>query len=262
MKHKTGRLSPITKGQIWFLIAIGASIILFMQIVAPPLRKYANRAVYSRIRTVPSTEVEVLKEKKNTQTYTVERVIDGDTLKLSNGEREAELRRAEAEATYKQKANVFTLERVIDGNTIKLTNGETVRLIGIETSESMTNEKASNFLKGLFRKGDEVILEFDDKKRDKDGRLLAYVLVHKKCIEAKLYRRNCPENYHFKWTEHRGLAVNPIHKKVFLNATIIKSGYAQPMTIPPNVKYAGLFEKLYQEARKQGRGLWKKKIKN
>jgi len=29
------------------------------------------------------------------------------------------------------------------------------------------------------------------------------------------------------------------------------------MTIPPNVKYAELFEELYQEAREQGRGLWK-----
>lgn len=42
-----------------------------------------------------------------------------------------------------------------------------------------------------------------------------------------------------------------------LNGEIIRSGYASPMTIPPNVKHADLFQKLYQEARENKRGLWK-----
>jgi len=42
----------------------------------------------------------------------------------------------------------------------------------------------------------------------------------------------------------------------FINATIIKSGYATPMIVPPNVAYADLFKELYLEARKQKRGLW------
>ena len=55
--------------------------------------------------------------------------------------------------------------------------------------------------------------------------------------------------------------IDPVYKNnswhVFLNATIIKAGYATPMTIPPSVKYADLFKELYEEAREQKRGLWK-----
>ena len=43
---------------------------------------------------------------------------------------------------------------------------------------------------------------------------------------------------------------------LFLNAEIIKGGYATPMTIPPNVKHADLFKELYEEARESKKGLW------
>ena len=43
----------------------------------------------------------------------------------------------------------------------------------------------------------------------------------------------------------------------FLNATIIKAGYAKPHPESPNVKHTELFQKLYEEARKERRGLWK-----
>jgi len=46
---------------------------------------------------------------------------------------------------------------------------------------------------------------------------------------------------------------------LFLNAAIIKAGYATPITIPPNEKYTDLFKSLYEEAKKQRRGLWKNK---
>ena len=39
-------------------------------------------------------------------------------------------------------AQTYTVERVIDGDTIKLTNGDRVRLIGIDTPESRVNDKA------------------------------------------------------------------------------------------------------------------------
>jgi len=42
----------------------------------------------------------------------------------------------------------------------------------------------------------------------------------------------------------------------FVNAKIVEEGYASLMTIPPNVRYADLFLKLYQEAREKRRGLW------
>ncbi len=41
-----------------------------------------------------------------------------------------------------------------------------------------------------------------------------------------------------------------------LNEEIVKAGYANVMTIPPNVKYKDRFLNAYQEARKRKRGLW------
>ncbi len=40
------------------------------------------------------------------------------------------------------------------------------------------------------------------------------------------------------------------------NEEIVKAGYANVMTIPPNTKYQDRFLNAYQEARKRKRGLW------
>jgi endonuclease YncB( thermonuclease family) len=140
--------------------------------------------------------------------------------------------------------NVY-VRRVIDGDTIQLESGERVRLIGIDTPEMHESDKlyrdsqrtrqdartiqelgrrAYEFTKKLVE-GKRVSLEFDVEKRDKYDRLLAYVYLKQ--------------------------------DGTFVNARIIQEGYASLMTIPPNVRYAALFLKLYQEARKNQRGLWK-----
>lgn len=137
------------------------------------------------------------------------------------------------------------VRRVIDGDTIQLETGERVRLIGIDTPEMHESDKlyrdsqrtgqdtrtiqelgrrAYEFTKKLAE-GKRVSLEFDVEKYDKYSRLLAYVYLKK--------------------------------DGAFVNAEIIKQGYASVMTIPPNAKYADLFLKLYQEARNNKRGLWK-----
>ena len=43
---------------------------------------------------------------------------------------------------------------------------------------------------------------------------------------------------------------------VMINAEMLRRGYAQAITIPPNVKYQERFLKLQREAREAGRGLW------
>jgi len=157
------------------------------------------------------------------------------------------------EANNTESSKIYTVERVIDGDTLKLTNGEEVQLIGIKAPEDeKMGQEATEFVRELIKgkEGKEVKLQFDVQERDKYGRLLAYVL-----ILPPWYFRNEPY-----------LELLPIEeensdgklntKKVFLNATIIKSGYATPMTIPPNVKYADLFKELYEEARENKRGLW------
>jgi len=143
--------------------------------------------------------------------------------------------------------------RAIDGDTLELENKEHVRLIGVDTPESRKNEKAikdsrragmdiekivelgseaKNFTKHLVE-GKRVRLEFDAGPKDKYGRLLAYV-----------YLKNSSSS----------------GKEIFVNAAIIEQGYASPMTIPPNVKFANLFRQLYQEARQEKRGLWQDNV--
>jgi len=137
---------------------------------------------------------------------------------------------------------------VIDGDTIKVwLNGkkESVRLIGIDTPESKRNKRAKkqakessqtveqivalgkkskNFVKRIVHKGDIVYLELDIQPRDRYGRILAYV-----------------------WLKNGEM----------LNKKIICSGYAVPLTIPPDVKYAEKFRKCYRKARMERKGLWK-----
>jgi endonuclease YncB( thermonuclease family) len=54
----------------------------------------------------------------------------------------------------------------------------------------------------------------------------------------------------------RLLAYIYLEDGTFVNGEIMKAGYAQAMTVPPNVKYADLFVELEKEAREQKRGLW------
>ena len=157
--------------------------------------------------------------------------------------------------------------KVIDGDTLKIESGESVRLIGIDTPVSRMNSKlkkdaqrtgqdaktitamgkeAAKFTKQLVE-GKRVRLEFDVGKRDKYGRLLAYVYVLDQFKNLKIELAG-------------GIVVvgdDPKNPDLFLNATIVSSGYAQPMTIPPNVKHAEEFQWYYREARGNKRGLWK-----
>lgn len=139
--------------------------------------------------------------------------------------------------------------RVIDGDTFvcQFSDGkeEHIRLIEVDTPESRRNEKAkrdasrsgrdistiiaqgkkaSEFTKSYLKPGTTVKLELDVEHRDKYGRLLAYVYL--------------PNGDMF-------------------NALLMKEGYAQVLTVPPNVKHQDLFLKLQREARENNRGLWK-----
>jgi micrococcal nuclease len=130
---------------------------------------------------------------------------------------------------------------VVDGDTVhvRLENGkkEKVRFIGVDTPESTREvEPYGKEAAGYTEKrldGKTVYLELDVAERDKYGRLLAYIWL------------SPPEN--------GGEA--EVRAKMF-NAELLLEGYAQAMTVPPNVKYADLFAKLQREARDAGKGLW------
>jgi len=69
-----------------------------------------------------------------------------------------------------------------------------------------------------------IRLEFDKERYDKYGRLLAYVYLE---------------------------------DGTFVNAELVKQGYARAMSIKPNTKCAGLFKQLQEEAKRENKGLWK-----
>jgi micrococcal nuclease len=45
-------------------------------------------------------------------------------------------------------------------------------------------------------------------------------------------------------------------ERTLVNEEILRQGYAQLLTIPPNVKYANRFRNALFEARKKKRGMW------
>lgn len=127
------------------------------------------------------------------------------------------------------------VERVVDGDTIVVHLGgrdERVRLIGIDTPETVDPRKpvqcfgkeASAHTKDLLPPGTVVRLERDVEARDRYDRLLAYV-----------YRAS---------------------DGLFVNLALARDGYAQQLTIPPNVAYVDEIRAAVSEARQAGRGLW------
>jgi len=133
--------------------------------------------------------------------------------------------------------------RVIDGDTVVITGGSRVRLIGIDTPETSPNRRAMDYAKknaknindvivmgkkasGFTRNlvdGKNVRLELDVERYDGYDRLLAYVYLE---------------------------------DDTFVNEEIVRQGYANLLTISPNVKHATLFRKAFKDAQQNGRGLW------
>ena len=124
---------------------------------------------------------------------------------------------------------------ITDGDTFRITDGspkgQVIRLIGVDAPESRNTgrklvaafgKEASDYLKKLLA-GRKVRLEYDVDRTDRYGRTLAYVYLE---------------------------------DGSFVNAEIVKNGYANVMTLPPNVKYQELFLKLERRARSRGKGLW------
>lgn len=118
---------------------------------------------------------------------------------------------------------------VIDGDTIKLEDGSKVRLIGINTPETVDprrevgcyGKEASEFTKTRLV-GKEIRLEKDVSETDKYKRLLRYV-----------------------WIDD-----------TLFNEELIREGYAQVSTYPPDVKYKDRFLVAQEDARNNKKGLW------
>jgi micrococcal nuclease len=116
-----------------------------------------------------------------------------------------------------------TVAQVVDGDTIELTDGRRVRYIGINTPErDQPYYKEATEANRQLVAGKTIQLELDTETFDQYGRTLAYVWVGGEMV----------------------------------NLTMLKEGYANAFTVPPNVKYEEQFRQAEREAREAERGLW------
>ena len=127
----------------------------------------------------------------------------------------------------KQKVKVV---RIIDGDTIEIESKIKVRYIGVNTPELHDPKKpiecfgqaAADENKKLVE-GKEIFIQKDISEVDKYKRLLRYVWVG----------------------------------GTFVNDYLVRQGFAQVSTFPPDVKYQQQFLEAQTEAKENNRGLWK-----
>ncbi|MGQ9512151.1 MAG: thermonuclease family protein [Thermodesulfitimonas sp.] len=153
-------------------------------------------------------------------TARVVRVIDGDTVVV----------RFQAGPAVSPDGNGYSLR--VPGGWVRVGKEEKVRLIGVNAPETGAGQREAEVYgweaKAYTRKrtlGRVVRLEFDVETRDRYGRLLAYLY-----LDGNLFNRE-----------------------------LVKEGYAQVYTAPPNLKYTAAFLSAQREALEAGRGLWQKR---
>ncbi len=127
----------------------------------------------------------------------------------------------------------MTISEVTDGDTVEVAPAiegeEDVRLIGVDTPEVAGSpagpqpyaEQAAVYAERSLA-GRQVMLEFDVEKKDDYGRVLAYVR-----LDGGMFNRS-----------------------------LLREGYAQVATFPPNTRYRQRFENDQAEARAAKRGIW------
>jgi micrococcal nuclease len=133
-------------------------------------------------------------------------------------------------AGYSSAQTAYTVKWVNDGDTIVLTNGWRVRYIGIDAPEiDHENQKAQpyGYLARSFNKklvlSQEIVLEFDEERYDRYGRLLAYIFLA---------------------------------DGSFLNSRMLENGMAFYLYRRPNVKYDKRLLQKQQDAMRAQKGLW------
>lgn len=142
----------------------------------------------------------------------------------------------ESENTLGVEGQEVLVVRVVDGDTIEIEGGQKVRLVGVDTPETVDprrpvgcfGKEASNETKKLIE-GKKVILTKDTSETDQFSRLLRLVYL-------KLEDGNT----------------------LFVNDYLVRQGFAKASTYPPDVKFVEQFLQAEEEARANNRGLWQK----
>ncbi len=98
----------------------------------------------------------------------------------------------------------FRISKVVDGDTVELQGGDKVRLLSIDTPEKGEPyyKEATDLVK-QYTLGKLVELQYAEKRRDKYGRLLAYVYVDSIFINKLILGNGLGYLYLFRDTESK-----------------------------------------------------------
>lgn len=143
----------------------------------------------------------------------------------SNGETNNEQKK---ETNY----GTFKVKRVVDGDTFIISNNKKIRMLEIDTPESVNPDKSKNTPFGKVAskytkkrlKGQKVTLKYDEEKQDKYGRELCYVYLT---------------------------------DGTFYNKELVEKGYAKALIIEPNTLHEEEILKAEEKAKKAKVGVWK-----
>lgn len=148
---------------------------------------------------------------------------------------------------YAQPHQTASVLAVVDGDTLRISldgKRQLLRLIGVDTPESRPNpraerqaarsasdtttilelgSRATRVVEQLVPVGSTIQVEFDVERHDRYGRLLGYAYLPNGDM---------------------------------LNERLLSLGYAHPLTVPPNIRYAARLRAAFQAGRAAQRGLW------
>jgi micrococcal nuclease len=128
--------------------------------------------------------------------------------------------------------HAVTVTGVIDGDTIRVRldgRDQRIRLIGVNTPEvdwyggsaECYGSEAALYTRHRLL-GRSIRLEFDARRLDPYGRVLAYIYIGRELF----------------------------------NLTLVRNGYAEADSVPPDTRLASVFSRDERAARSQGTGLW------
>ncbi|WP_372366149.1 thermonuclease family protein [Candidatus Uabimicrobium sp. HlEnr_7] len=131
-----------------------------------------------------------------------------------------------------EKTELIQVKKVISGDTIELEDGRIIKYINVSAPKKGEKffdlAKDANTLLVIDRAKSRVLLEFGDKKRDKNGNHLAYVF-----------------------------APTPMLHYCFVNKELVEYGYAKVGGPSINSKYTDLFLSSEKSAKTKQLNIWK-----
>lgn len=196
--------------------------------VNPPTKSYLIK-----IFTIPTIIFFILIPNKNSNVIDLEKTPKQSTTTNieENNKEEVSNTVSTSLPTSTPTSTITTVKvtRVVDGDTIEIEGGKVVRYIGIDTPELVHPSKPIQcYAKEASTKNKELVLnkevrlEKDISETDKYGRLLRYIWVG----------------------------------ETLINELLVREGYAQSSSYPPDIKYQNRFIEAQKIAREEKKGLW------